>query len=243
MNTPPSSNPATVWVVEDDAKIADLLLNYLQASGFATVHIDDGAIALARLCSAAQRSDGLLDHLPDLLLLDLMLPGLDGLSLCKALREFSALPVIMLTARVDEIDRLLGLDIGADDYICKPFSPREVMARIRALLRRSQGQIIATAPPTPSKWEVHAEHYQIHHQGQPLPLTPVEFRLLQRLLSRPHHVFPRTKLLDEVHDDLRDVSDRAIDSHIKNLRKKIEHAGGDPTCIASVYGVGYRFEG
>ncbi|MEN9842185.1 MAG: BaeR [Pseudomonadota bacterium] len=248
MNAPPSSNPATVWVVEDDAKIADLLLNYLQASGFAAVHIDDGATALARLRAAAHQVNDLPDdrphHLPDLLLLDLMLPGLDGLSLCKALREFSALPVIMLTARVDEIDRLLGLDIGADDYICKPFSPREVMARIRALLRRSQGQMrTSAAPPVQRKWEVHAEHYQIHHQGQLLPLTPVEFRLLQRLLSRPHHVFPRAKLLDEVHDDLRDVSDRAIDSHIKNLRKKIEHAGGDPACIASVYGVGYRFEG
>lgn len=239
---PPATTPrrATVWVVEDDAKIADLLLNYLHASGFDTAHIDDGATALARLRSTPT--------LPDLLLLDLMLPGMDGLRVCQALRVFSALPVIMLTARVDEIDRLLGLDTGADDYICKPFSPREVMARIRALLRRSQGQLIAPphappSPPAPAVWEVQVEQVQIRHRGQLLPLTPVEFRLLQRLLSRPQYVFPRAKLLDELHDDLRDVSDRAIDSHIKNLRKKIEHAGGDPTCIASVYGVGYRFDG
>jgi two-component system response regulator BaeR len=214
-----------------------LLLNYLHANGFSTHHLDHGARALAELRSTPQR--------PDVLLLDLMLPGLDGLSLCRALREFSALPVIMLTARVDEIDRLLGLDIGADDYICKPFSPREVVARIRALLRRSQGHVLNTPAPTPPplwRWEVQPEEHHIRYQGQALPLTPLEFRLLALLLSRPSHVFPRARLLDEVHDDLRDVSDRAIDSHIKNIRRKVEHAGVDPTCIASVYGVGYRFE-
>ena len=145
----------------------------------------------------------------------------------------------MVTARIDEIDRLLGLDTGADDYICKPFSPRELVARVRALLRRSEGAL--TRAGQPAGLSVNDGRQQIEWLGQPLPLTPVEFRLLRLLLSRPGHIFVRSRLLDSVHEDLRDVSDRAIDSHIKNLRRKLDQAGVADVGISSVYGVGYRF--
>ncbi len=218
------SSPAPlILVVEDDTKIADLLTNYLQAQGFATQCCGDGLQALA------------------LVLLDLMLPGLDGLGVCTAVREFSNVPIIMLTARIDEIDRLLGLDTGADDYICKPFSPREVVARIRALLRRSSGALAPKAPAAQPALTISDPQLQISWQGQPLPLTPVEFRLLRLLITRPGQVLGRQALLDHLHDDFRDVSDRAIDSHIKNVRRKLKQTGV-PEGISSVYGVGYRFE-
>ena len=219
----------TVLIVEDDAKIADMLANYLHMHGFLTELCGDGRDALRRLRSSE----------PALVLLDLMLPGLDGLAVCSALREFSSVPVIMVTARIDEIDRLLGLDTGADDYICKPLSPRELVARVKALLRRSEGAL--TRAGQPAGLSVNDGRQQIEWLGQPLPLTPVEFRLLRLLLSRPGHIFVRSRLLDSVHEDLRDVSDRAIDSHIKNLRRKLEQAGVADVGISSVYGVGYRF--
>ena len=219
----------TVLIVEDDAKIADMLANYLHMHGFLTELCGDGRDALRRLRSSE----------PALVLLDLMLPGLDGLAVCSALREFSSVPVIMVTARIDEIDRLLGLDTGADDYICKPFSPRELVARVKALLRRSEGAL--TRAGQPAGLSVNDGRQQIEWLGQPLPLTPVEFRLLRLLLSRPGHIFVRSRLLDSVHEDLRDVSDRAIDSHIKNLRRKLDQAGVADVGISSVYGVGYRF--
>lgn len=177
--------PRRVLVVEDDAKIAQLLLDHLRSEGFEASSVADGQIALRQIEATP----------PAAVILDLMLPGLDGISVCKAVRRFSEVPILMLTARIEEVDRLLGLDSGADDYVCKPFGPREVVARVRALLRRSEGR-----------------------------------------------VFSRSQLLDCVHDDLRDVSDRAIDSHIKNLRRKIEAVEPGCDCIASVYGIGYRFE-
>ena len=222
--------PARILVVEDDRRIADILDNYLRASQFEVSLCGNGIDAVAQVRAAA----------PALLLLDLMLPGLDGLAVCAAVRQFSAVPIIMLTARVDEIDRLLGLDSGADDYICKPFSPREVLARIKALLRRASGDMIRD--PRAATLQVDAAQQLMRYQGQPLPLTPVEFRLLRRLLSCPGKVFARSGLLDGLHDDLRDVSDRAIDSHIKNLRRKLDQAGAIEFSISSVYGVGYRLE-
>lgn len=218
-----------ILIVEDDAKIADMLANYLQMHGFVTDWCADGQEALARVRR----------QVPALLLLDLMLPGLDGLAVCSAVRAFSAVPIIMVTARIDEIDRLLGLDTGADDYVCKPFSPREVVARIKALLRRSEG---ALAKKMPAAFAVDEARQQISWRGQALPLTPVEFRLMRLLMSRPGQVFARAKLLDTAHEDLREVSDRAIDSHIKNLRRKLEQAGTGEAGISSVYGVGYRFD-
>lgn len=223
-----SGAPDEVWVVEDDGKIAALLVDYLRHAGFVAESIADGALALERL-RARQ---------PSLLILDLMLPGLDGLALCQALRLFCAVPVIMLTARVDEVDRLLGLDIGADDYVCKPFSPPEVIARVRAQLRRARAHVVQGD----AAWRIDDETRRIAWGSQPLPLTPLEFRLLRTLLLQSGRVFSRQQLLDAVHADFRDVSDRAVDSHIKNLRRKIEVVAPDAERIVSVYGVGYRIE-
>ncbi|MEI6761923.1 MAG: response regulator [Betaproteobacteria bacterium] len=226
-----TSDPSRrILIVEDDAKIADMLANYLQMHGFATDWCADGQEALARV----------RQQVPALLLLDLMLPGLDGLAVCTAVRAFSSVPIIMVTARVEEIDRLLGLDTGADDYVCKPFSPREVVARIKALLRRSEGAL--ARPAATAAFGIDEARQQISWRGQSLPLTPVEFRLMRLLMSRPGQVFARARLLDTVHEDQRDVSDRAIDSHIKNLRRKLEQAGTGDAGISSVYGVGYRFD-
>jgi two-component system response regulator BaeR len=233
MNTPQTSTARRILVVEDDAKIADMLTNYLHMAGYATEVCGNGLQAVARVRA----------HAPALVLLDLMLPGLDGLAVCQAVRQFSRVPIIMVTARVDEIDRLLGLDTGADDYICKPFSPREVVARIKALLRRAEGTLAGPESSTDSQaFQVNEAGQAITWGSKPLGLTPVEFRLLRLLLSHPGQVFARARLLDSLHDDMRDTSDRAIDSHIKNLRRKLEQAGAGEVDIASVYGVGYRLD-
>jgi two-component system response regulator BaeR len=226
---------AHILVVEDDAKIADMLTNYLHMHGYSTSICRNGldAVAMVR------------DTQPALVLLDLMLPGQDGLAVCQQVRAFSTVPIMMLTARVDEIDRLLGLDTGADDYLCKPFSPREVVARVKALLRRAQGVLASAAvaqQPEAQPLENRSASQTVAWQGKALPLTPVEYRLLVALMVRPEQVFSRAQLLDHLHNDLRDVSDRAVDSHIKNIRRKLEAAGAPHCAITSVYGAGYRFE-
>lgn len=215
-------------VVEDDPGIASLLLDYLRSEGFEAQSLADGQVALSELRHT----------LPNILLLDLNLPGLDGVSLCRAIREFSDVPILMVTARVDELDRLLGLNCGADDYVCKPFSPREVMARVHALLRRSQRRVESILAP----WVIDDAAMRIVWRGQVLSLTPLEFRMLRQLASQPGRVFSRVQLLDSVHGELRDVSDRAIDTHIKNIRRKLLAICANDDCIVSVYGVGYRFE-
>ncbi len=217
-----------VLIVEDDAKIAQLLVDYLRAAGYQADMEHNGAQGLQR----ARQSP------PDLLILDLNLPGMDGLEVCRALRLRSAVPILMLTARVDEVDRLLGLESGADDYVCKPFSPREVVARVAALLRRAAGRFAAAD----AAWHVDAAQQRIRWSGQWLPLTPAEYRMFALLLSHPGRVYGRAQLLDAAHDGFRDVSDRAIDSHIKNIRRKLATVAPAADCIASVYGVGYRFE-
>ena len=217
-----------ILVVEDDARIAQLLLDYLRNDGHQAQALADGQQALSEIRQAP----------PDLLILDLMLPGLDGVSLCRAVRCFSDLPILMVTARVDEVDRLLGLDTGADDYVCKPFSPREVMARVKALLRRAEGRVATMQRP----WTVDDQGLRIAWRDRWLSLTPLEFRMPRLLLSRPGRVFSRAQLLDSVHSDIRDVSDRAIDTHVKNLRRKVQAVDPGADCIASVYGVGYRFD-
>jgi two-component system, OmpR family, response regulator BaeR len=217
-----------VLVVEDDAKIAQLLLDYLRDEGFEAYAIANGKMALEQIKQTP----------PALVILDLMLPGLDGIGVCRSVRQFSDVPILMLTARVDEVDRLLGLDTGADDYVCKPFSPREVMARVRALVRRADGRTLNTTLP----WLIDDQGLRISWRSQWLSLTSLEFRMLRLLLSQPGRVFSRAQLLDCAHADLRDVSDRAIDSHIKNLRRKIHAVEPDCECIASVYGIGYRFD-
>jgi two-component system response regulator BaeR len=222
------AQPRRILVVEDDPKIARLLVDYLSRDGFDAFSIADGQIALRHIEQST----------PDLIVLDLMLPSLDGMALCGAVRRFSDVPIIMVTARVDEVDRLMGLDIGADDYVCKPFSPREVVARARACLRRIDGP----GARAPQAWHVDEVGHRISWQGQWLPLTPVEFRMLRLLLTRPGRAFSRAQLLDSVHTEMRDVSDRAIDSHVKNLRRKIQAVEPTFENIVSVYGVGYRFD-
>jgi two-component system response regulator BaeR len=171
-----------------------------------------------------------------------MLPGTDGLTICREVRRTSTLPIIMVTARVEEIDRLLGLEIGADDYICKPFSPREVVARVRALLRRAQSWQNAAVGGPGAELELDDERFEARWRSRKLELTPVEFRLLKALAQRPGRVLSRAQLLEQLYMDHRVVSDRTVDSHIKNLRRKFEEiaAGSDP--VRSIYGVGYKFE-
>lgn len=219
---------AAIYIVEDEPALAELMADYVRAAGFAPTVFGDGALALAAI-----RPDA-----PALVVLDLMLPGLDGLSLCRAVREQSEVPIIMVTARVEEIDRLLGLELGADDYLCKPFSPRELVARIQAILRRARAQ----APRPEQILAIDAASRRALVRGAPLDLTPSEFDLLAALARRPGQVFSRAQLLELACQDKLDVHDRAIDSHIKNLRRKIDALAPGLDPIASVYGVGYRFE-
>ena len=220
--------PRRILIVEDEPKLAALLSDYLKAASFETQIIDDGR----EVVPAVKKEP------PDLVLLDLMLPGRDGLDVCRELRTFTQVPIVMVTARVEEIDRLLGLEIGADDYICKPFSPREVVARVRAILRRVQR---GGAAPS-SGLTIDEAQYRAAYNGQPLDLTPVEFRLLNTLAGAPGRVFSRQQLLDNLYADHRVVTDRTVDSHIKNLRRKLEEVSPEQELIRSIYGVGYKLE-
>jgi two-component system, OmpR family, response regulator BaeR len=218
-----------IAVVEDEPELAELVADYARAAGHAADVFHDGAEALAAL-----RRDP-----PALVVLDLMLPGLDGLSLCRALRAEGDVPVIMVTARVEEIDRLLGLEAGADDYLCKPFSPRELMARIKAILRRA-----GSAPAAAPMLAIDAPARTVLARGKALDLTPTEYGILAALLRRPGQVFSRARLLDLARDGGAplDASDRTIDSHVKNLRRKLDAALPGLEPIRSIYGVGYRFD-
>lgn len=221
----------TVFVVEDDAKIAGILRDYLDAEGYIPRLFPDGRDVIA-----AARADA-----PAAIVLDLMLPGMDGLSLCKGLRNFCAAPVLMLTARVDEIDRLRGLETGADDYICKPFSPREVMARIGAAIRRAEGRVVRD-PAVGAPYAIDNEGQRIAWSGEWLTLSPAEHAILSALFAQPGRVFSRAQLLDRLGDRALESSDRAIDSHMKNIRRKIAAVDPQANCIAAVYGMGYRFD-
>lgn len=200
------SRESHILIVEDEPKIAALLGDYLHEAGYRASIVERGDLALAAIQAMS----------PDLLLLDVMLAGLDGLQILRELRKSSALPVIMLTARVEEIDRLLGLEFGADDYVCKPFSPREVVARVRALLRRS------AAPSFANPFSVDEPTHSILVGGRALPLTTTGYRLLSSLVADPGRIYARDQLLDLMHSDLRDVTDRVVDSHIRNLRRKLD---------------------
>ncbi|HBG05552.1 MAG: two-component system response regulator BaeR [Geobacteraceae bacterium GWC2_58_44] len=218
----------TIMIVEDEEKLATLLSDYLKQSGFDSLWVANGNEVLPRV----------RERLPDLILLDLMLPGRDGLDICKEVRTFSEVPIIMITARVEEIDRLLGLELGADDYICKPFSPREVVARVKTVLRRSGEH---QAPPT-GALALEAEKFRAVLNGRDLELTAVEFKLLHFLYQNPGRIYSRSQLMDRIYSDQRIVSDRTIDSHIKKLRKKIAAVAPDEELIHSIYGVGYKYE-
>ena len=223
----------TVLVVEDELKIARVVRDYLTDAGYDVVVASSGEAALA----SARGSR------PDLVVLDLGLPGVDGLDVARELRATSHVPIVMLTARGEETDRIVGLELGADDYVCKPFSPREVVARVKALLRRAQGRLAPTMlVPAAGGFAIDEAGQRILWQEQALTLTPVEFRLLRQLLQHPGRVFERAQLLDLIHEDFRDVSDRVVDSHIKNIRRKLAALDPPQECIASVYGVGYRLD-
>lgn len=216
-----------VVIVEDEVKIARLLRDYCEQAGYPSVMIHDGDEALHWLQNNRAR----------LVLLDLMLPGTDGLTICQNLRKHSDVPVIMITAQVEEIDRLLGLGLGADDYVCKPFSPREVIARMKVILRRVEKEV-----PAVRELVLNEDSLEVSFADRSVELTAVEFKLFKTLFDSPGRIYARDHLMSHIYTDNRIVSDRTIDSHVKKLRKKILELGiaTDPVC--SVYGVGYKYE-
>lgn len=219
-----------ILVVEDEVKLARLLEEYVAAAGFASHTIRDGR----------QVVPWVTEHRPDIILLDIMLPGIDGLEICRKIRTFSQVPIIFITARVEEIDRLLGLELGGDDYICKPFSPREVVARIKAVLRR----FAAAHDPDSAKGllELDESSLRVRAGGASVELTLVEYKLLEMLYREPGRIFSRNQIMDRIYMDSRIVSDRTIDSHIKKLRKKLSQVMPYLDVIQSVYGAGYRYD-
>jgi len=217
-----------ILIAEDEPKLSALLGDYLKASGFDFFIIAEGT----------RVESWVRENKPGLILLDIMLPGKDGMEICKAIRAFSRVPIIMVTARIEEIDRLLGLELGADDYICKPFSPREVVARVKAVLRRTRdGQAIQAQGLV-----LDEKTYRATFHGRNLELTAVEFKLLQLLVEHPGRIFSRQQIMNKIYQEERFVSDRTVDSHIKKLRRKIELIDPQSTLIQSVYSVGYKFE-
>jgi len=219
-----------ILVVEDEQKIAAVLRDYIKESGFRASILDRGDTVIPFVRQKA----------PDLILLDVMLPGMDGMEVCREIRKFSLVPIIMITAKVEEIDRLLGLELGADDYICKPFSPREVVARVKAVLRRVRPELDETIL---SKGPIllNEETRQVMVNGQELKLTPSEFKLLKVMMAHPNRVFTRNDLVNLVQGYEFEGYDRTIDTHIKNLRKKIASLLPDKEIISSIYGEGYKF--
>ena len=221
----------TILVVDDEPKIATLARDYLEHAGFAVLTAGDGPAALA---TVRQRR-------PDLVVLDLGLPGLDGLDVTRELRRDSSIPIIMLTARDDEFDKLLGLELGADDYLTKPFSPRELVARVRAVLRRAERPPEAAEAIHVGDLVLDLPRMRAEVDGTTVDLTPTEFQLLATLAARPGRIFTRAQLLDALHGIAFETYERAIDSHIKNLRRKLEPDPRRPRYVLTVYGVGYRF--
>jgi two-component system, OmpR family, alkaline phosphatase synthesis response regulator PhoP len=220
-----------ILVVDDEPKILKLTRDYLEKDGFRVISAADGAMAL----QMARREK------PNLVVLDLMLPGMDGWEVCRALRRETDLPIIMLTARAEESDQVVGLELGADDYITKPFSPRTLVARVRALLRRAQGKLKPPAVVRTGGLEIDLESHRVLVDGEPIHLTPNEFRLLVALAQHPGQLFSREQLVDHLHGSSFDSFDRSIDSHVKNLRRKLEADPAHPRFIETVYGEGYRF--
>lgn len=227
-----------ILIVEDEKKLSDLLRDYLQQSGYET--------------HCVYRGDEVMEAFTkqqfEAVLLDLMLPGKDGLSICREIRAISNVPILMVTAKVEEIDRLLGLELGADDYICKPYSPREVVARVKTVLRRVK---VSQLPPNTdvshegqggSTIALDDQRMQIHYRGKKCEFTAVEYELIKQLVSEPGRIYSRSQLMDSMYSDHRVVSDRTIDSHIKKIRRKLTELDEKQEFISSVYGVGYRFD-
>ena len=220
-----------ILVVDDEPKIVRLAQDYLERGGFRVQAVGDGKSALA----AARQTR------PDLVVLDLNLPEMDGLDVCRTLRRESDVPIIMLTARVEETDRLIGLELGADDYIVKPFSPRELVARVRVVLRRVQSGVVQPAGIIRAgELEIDLNGHRVTLVGAAVRLTPIEFSLLAILAQHPGQTFTRAQLLDRL-GMAADNFDRSVDAHIKNLRRKLEADTSDPRYILTVFGIGYQF--
>jgi two-component system, OmpR family, response regulator BaeR len=236
--------PPRILIVEDEQRLASLVADYLKAAGFEVQQLHDGTGVL----------DQVRGRWPDLILLDLMLPVKDGLTLCREVRALDGpggqVPIIMTTARVEEIDRLIGLELGADDYVCKPYSPRELVARVKAVLRRSAAAAsamsavgtAASGPAAEGPLTLDHDRLRVQAAGREIELTAVEFALLATLHQAPGRIFSRERLMDRIYRDHRVVSDRTIDSHIKKLRRRLEELLPERELIHSVYGVGYRYE-
>lgn len=219
-----------ILIVDDDERTSSLLSRYLEGQGYDTSVIGNGL----QVAPEVRRAE------PSLVLLDVQLPGQDGIEVCSELRRFSGVPIIMVSGRVDEVDRLLGLEVGADDYVCKPFSAREVMARIKAQLRRAEGRVGGSTETHGFRIDEAAQ--RIAFEEHWLPLTAIEYRVLRKLLSKPGHVFGRDELLEPQQQAFRAAGARAVDSHVKNLRRKIAAVRAQGSAIESVYGAGYRFD-
>ncbi|MCF6436277.1 MULTISPECIES: response regulator [Pseudoalteromonas] len=221
-----------ILIVEDEPKLADILAKYLAQEEFTSHCVLDGALA----------EEAFKQQQPALILLDLMLPNVDGIEICKRIRAYSNVPIVMITARVEEVDRLLGLEIGADDYICKPYSPKEVVARVKAILRRvalnQKGQISELE----SKLKLDEETLFASFLSAKVALTHVEFMLLKAMYGHPSRIYSRDALMDQIYEDSHIVSDRTIDSHIKKIRKKLHSIAPEHEFIHSIYGAGYKFE-
>jgi DNA-binding response OmpR family regulator len=220
----------TILIVEDELELVQVLRDYLEKAGFQVEAVSNGPSAISNI---QHRS-------PDLILLDLNLPGMDGLDVARELRRFSEVPVIMITARVDETDKLIGLELGADDYITKPFSPREVVARVRAVLRRAQKEPMEQETIRAGEVLIDRVRHMVEVAGEVVNLTPTEFELLLVLATQPGRAFTRMQLLEATQGEAYEGYERTIDAHIKNLRAKIEPEPKEPTYIETVFGVGYR---
>jgi len=221
----------TILIIEDEPKVAKLARDYLEQGGFRVLTATDGNYGLAM----ARRKH------PVLIVLDLMLPGMDGLDVCRALRRESDVPIIMLTARSEETDRLIGLELGADDYITKPFSPRELVARVRALLRRVKGTVYQPGVIRAGDLIINSDSHRVTRGDENIHLTRFEFNLLQIMAQHPGQIYSRAQLLDKLHGVAFEGYDRSVDAHIKNLRRKIEDNPTEPRYIQTIYGVGYKF--
>lgn len=223
----------SVLIVDDDVKLVTLLKTYFAKNGFLTYSASDGLTALKVLQEQA----------PDIMVLDLMLPGLDGWEVCRRIRRDNDIPILMLTARDEESDRLIGLEIGADDYVTKPFSPKEVVARAKVILRRTNRQIIQQEPIKAGSLSIDIARHLVLKNGLPVELTPTEFKLLEVFASNTNKVLSRLQLVEQTQGYSFEGYERTIDAHIKNLRRKIEDNPKEPEYIQTVYGIGYKFAG
>lgn len=220
-----------ILVVDDEERIVTLARDYLEHAGFRVIQTGNGNMAL----TLARQSR------PDLIVLDLMLPGMDGLDVCRTLRRESDVPIIMLTARVEEPDRLIGLELGADDYITKPFSPRELVVRVRTVLRRARGSVQPLTTIRAADLEIFPESHRVTRAGVSVDLSRIEFNLLEILAQHPGQIFTRAQLLDRLHGVTFEGFERSIDAHVKNLRRKLEVDPAEPHYVITVYGIGYKF--